>query len=202
MEIRQLTYFVAVAEELSFVRAADRLHIVQPAVSQQIRRLERELGVPLFDRSSRHVRLTAAGERLLPEARAVLAAAGRVRQVAAVIAAGADGILRVGTSQGLGERLDLVLDELGKTAPRLQVRLVSAPVAERIARVRAGELDAAFVRAVTTAPGVELLPVWQDPLTVALPAAHPLAARPTIHLVAIERHSAAAGAPAGQPAVP
>jgi DNA-binding transcriptional LysR family regulator len=183
VEIRQLTYFVTVAEELSFVRAADRLHIVQPAVSQQIRRLERELGVPLFDRSSRHVRLTAAGERLLPEARAVLAAAGRVRQVAAVIAAGADGILRVGTSQGLGERLDLVLDALGKTAPRLQVRLVSVPVAERIARVRAGELDAAFVRAVTTAPGVELLPMWQDPLTVALPAAHPLAAQPTVHLL-------------------
>jgi DNA-binding transcriptional LysR family regulator len=182
VEIRQLTYFVTVAEELSFGRAAERLHIVQPAVSQQIRRLERELGVPLFDRSSRHVRLTAAGERLLPEARAVLAAAGRARQVAAGIAVGADGVLRVGTSQGLGERLDQVLHELHKTAPRLQVRLVSAPGAERIARVRAGELDAAFVRAVTAVPGVELLPMWQDPLTVALPAAHPLAGRPAIQL--------------------
>src|SRR5712672_3278690 len=120
VELRQLTYFVAVAEELSFGRAAERLHIVQPAVSQEIRRLERELGVPLFDRSSRHVRLTAAGERLLPEARAVLAAAGRVREVAA----GADGILRVGTSQGLGERLDRALEELRTTAPGLQVRLV------------------------------------------------------------------------------
>jgi DNA-binding transcriptional LysR family regulator len=182
VEIRQLTYFVTVAEELSFGRAAEQLHIVQPAVSQQVRRLERELGVQLFDRSSRHVRLTAAGERLLPEARAVLAAAGRVRQVAAGIATGTDGILRVGTSQGLGERLDHVLEELRKTAPGLQVRLVSAPGAERIARVRASELDAAFVRAVTTAPGVELLPVWQEPLTVALPATHPLAARPAIQL--------------------
>ena len=100
MEIRQLAYFVTVADELSFGRAAERLHIVQPAVSQQIRRLERELGVPLFDRSSRHVRLTAAGERLLPEARAVLAAAGRVRQVAADAAAGADGILRVAPARG------------------------------------------------------------------------------------------------------
>jgi DNA-binding transcriptional LysR family regulator len=157
MEMRQLAYFVAVADELSFGRAAERLHIVQPAVSQQVRRLERELGVPLFDRSS-HVRLTAAGERLLPEARAVLAAADRVRQVAADVAAGADGILRVGTSQGLGERLDRTLEELRKTAPGLQVRLVSAPAAERVARVRAGELDAAYVRAVTSAPGVELLP--------------------------------------------
>ena len=182
VELRQLTYFVAVAEELSFGRAAERLHIVQPAVSQQIRRLERELGVPLFDRSSRHVGLTAAGERLLPEARAVLAAARRARQIATGIAAGAEGILRVGTSQGLGERLDHVLEQLRRIAPCLQVRLVSAPGAERIARVRSGELDAAFVRAVTTAAGVELLPVWQDPLTVALPATHPLAAQPAIQL--------------------
>jgi len=182
VEIRQLAYFAAVAEELSFGRAAERLHIVQPAVSQQIRRLERELGVPLFDRSSRHVRLTAAGERLLPEARAVLAAVGRVRQVAADVAAGVGGILRVGTSQGLGERLDRTLEELRKTAPGLQVRLISAPAAERVARVRAGELDAAFVRAVTSAPGVELLPMWRDPLTVALPATHPLAAQPAIQL--------------------
>jgi DNA-binding transcriptional LysR family regulator len=136
VEIRQLTYFVTVADELSFGRAAQRLHIVQPAVSQQIRRLERELGVALFDRSSRHVRLTAAGERLLPEARAVLAAASRARQVAAGIAVGAEGILRIGSSQGLGDRLDQVLGELAKTAPGLQVRLVSTPVAERIAGPR------------------------------------------------------------------
>jgi DNA-binding transcriptional LysR family regulator len=182
VEIRQLAYFVTVAEELSFGRAAERLHIVQPAVSQQIRRLERELGVPLFDRSSRHVRLTAAGERLLPEARAVLAAAGRARQVAAGIAAGTEGILRLGTSQGLGERLDRTLEELRQTAPGLQVRLVSVPPTERVARVRTGELDAAFVRAMTSVPSVELLPTWQDPLTGALPAAHPLAAQPAIKL--------------------
>src|SRR6266496_3212464 len=159
VEIRQLTYFVTLAEELSFGRAAERLHIVQPAVSQQIRRLERELGVPLFDRSSRHVRLTAAGECLLPEARAVLAAVGQVRQVAAGVVAGVGGILRVGTSQGLGERLDRTLEELRKAAPGLQVRLVSAPAA-----------------------GVELLPMWREPLTVALAATHPLAAQPAVKL--------------------
>src|SRR5437868_5418075 len=132
VEIRQLACFVTVAEELSFGRAAQQLHVVQPAVSQQVRRLERELGVQLFDRSSRHVRLTSAGERLLPEARAVLAAAGRTRQIAASIAAGTDGLLRVGTSQGLGERLEQVLEKLRTAAPGLEVRLVSAAVAERL----------------------------------------------------------------------
>jgi DNA-binding transcriptional LysR family regulator len=166
------------------------------------RRLERELGVLLLDRSSRHVRLTAAGERLLPEARAVLAAAGRVRQVAADVAAGAGGILRVGTSQGLGERLDRTLEELRKTAPGLQVRLISAPAAERIAQVRSGELDAAFVRAVTAAPGIELLPTWQDPLTIALPATHPLAAPANHPASTTQRHSAAPRAPTAQSAVP
>jgi DNA-binding transcriptional LysR family regulator len=94
VEIRQLAYFAAVAEELSFARAAQRLHIVQPAVSQQVRRLERALRVQLFDRGSRHVRLTAAGERLLPEARSILSAVQRTRQVAAEIADGTDGMLR------------------------------------------------------------------------------------------------------------
>jgi len=182
VEIRQLVYFAAVAEELSFARAAQRLHIVQPAVSQQIRRLERELGVQLFDRTSRRVRLTAAGERLLPEAHSVLSATDKTRQVAAELAAGTPGILRLGTSQGLGERLDEVLSELARDAPALQVRLIAAPAAERVARVRSGELDAAFVRNATAVAGVELLPTWDEPLAVALPATHSLAAEPVVHL--------------------
>jgi DNA-binding transcriptional LysR family regulator len=182
VEIRQLVYLAAVAEELSFARAAQRLHIVQPAASQQIRRLERELGVQLFDRTSRYVRLTAAGERLLPEARNVLSAVERTRHVAAEIVAGTDGILRLGTSQGLGDRLDEVLSELARDAPALQVRLVAASAAERIAQVRSGGLDAAFVRNATAVAGVELLPMWGEPLAVALPATHCLAAEPIVHL--------------------
>jgi DNA-binding transcriptional LysR family regulator len=182
VEIRQLVYFAAVAEELSFARAAQRLHIVQPAVSQQVRRLERELGVQLFDRTSRHVRLTAAGQRLLPEARSVLAAADKTRQLAAEIAAGTQAILRLGTSQGLGERLDAVLSDLARDAHALQVRLVAAPARQRIAQVRSDVLDAAFVRSVSAVAGVELLPMWDEPLAVALPATHPLAAEPLVHL--------------------
>ncbi|MFD9886556.1 LysR family transcriptional regulator [Streptomyces alboflavus] len=178
MELRQLQYFAAVADAGGFSRAAERLGIVQSAVSQQVRRLERELGVVLFDRSTRHVRLSAAGERLLPEARAVLAAAHRTRQVAADIAAGDEGLLRLGTVQGPGDRTYRLLDALRRTAPRLRVRLRRLPLAERLAAVRSGELDAALVRAAATAPGLELLPVWRDPLYVALPDDHPAAAAP------------------------
>jgi DNA-binding transcriptional LysR family regulator len=175
MELRQLRYFATVAEELGFGRAAERLHIVQPAVSQQVRRLERELGVRLFDRSTRQVRLTAAGERLLPEALATLASAERLRTAAADIAAGTDGVLRIGTSQGLGDRLDRVLEKL-----RLPVRLRALDVAARLDAVRNGELDAAFVRLLTATRGLEVVPLWSDRLVAALPAAHPLAARPTL----------------------
>jgi DNA-binding transcriptional LysR family regulator len=182
VEIRQLAYFAAVAEELSFARAAQRLHIVQPAVSQQVRRLERELGVRLFERTSRRVRLTAAGERLLPEARGVLSAADRTRQVAAEIAAGDTGVLRLGTSQGLGERLGDILGELARQASGVEVRLVAATAGERLEQVRAGGLDAAFVRNAGAVAGVELLPMWDEPLAVALPAAHPLAGEPAVTL--------------------
>ncbi|MET9343368.1 LysR family transcriptional regulator [Nonomuraea sp. NPDC003804] len=182
MELRQLQYFVAVAEEGGFARAAERLSIVQSAVSQQIQRLERELGVRLFDRSTRHVSLSGAGERLLAEARAVLAAADRTRQVAADIAAGTDGVLRLGVIQGPGDRIFQVLAELSRLAPRLRVRPRRLPLAERLAAVRSGELDAAFVRAMTAAPGLELLPVWTDALYVALPSSDPRAEAPDLRL--------------------
>ncbi|MGW3174234.1 LysR family transcriptional regulator [Streptomyces sp. NPDC001153] len=177
MELRQLSYFVAVAEELHFGRAAERLHIVQSAVSQQIQRLERELGAELFDRSPRRVRLTGAGERLLPEARAVLAAAERAR---AAVAAPAG--LRLGTSTGLGAHLDRVLAAFAERAPEVPVELVSLPAGERLARVAAGRLDAAFVRSADPPAGVRVVPLWPDPLVAAVPAAHPLARQAEIEL--------------------
>jgi DNA-binding transcriptional LysR family regulator len=177
MELRQLSYFVAVAEELHFGRAAERLHIVQSAVSQQIQRLERELGAELFDRSPRRVRLTGAGERLLPEARAVLAAAEKAR---AAVAAPAG--LRLGTSTGLGAHLDRVLAAFAERAPEVPVELVSLPAEERLNRVAAGRLDAAFVRSAEPPAGVRVLPLWPDPLVAALPATHPLARQGEIDL--------------------
>jgi DNA-binding transcriptional LysR family regulator len=182
VELRQLRYFVTVAEELHFGRAAGRLHIVQSAVSQQIRRLERELGAELFDRTPRTVRLTPAGRLLLPEAHAVLAAADRARAVLAD-AAGVNGAtLRLGTSDGLGDHLDQVLSALAEYVPQLSVELMSAPTRARLDQVRAHELDATFVRGITESPGLRLIPLWLDQLTIALPIDHPLADAASVDL--------------------
>jgi DNA-binding transcriptional LysR family regulator len=179
MELRQLEYFVAVAEELHFGRAAERLHIGQPAVSQQLRRLEREFGAELFDRSPRHVRLTAAGQSLLPEAREVLAAVARARAAVAAVPEVRAATLRLGTSTGLGEHLERLLDTLARLAPDVGVELTAAPTAERLDQVADGQLDAAFVRGPVQdeGRGLRAVALWRDPLLAALPARHPLAAR-------------------------
>ncbi len=173
MELRQLEYFVAVAEHLHFGRAAEALSIGRPAVSQQIARLERELGVALFDRSARTVRLTDTGSRLVVEAHAVLAAVDRAR-AAVLPPTGQPRILRLGSSTGMGGRLDAVLQALRESLPATDVMLTSAPTQARLDRVLSGQLDGAFVRGVEAARGIELIEVWRDRLLVALPAGHHL----------------------------
>jgi DNA-binding transcriptional LysR family regulator len=184
VELRQLRYFVTVAEELHFGRAAERLHIAQPAVSQQVQRLERELKVQLLDRSPRRVRLTEAGQRFLPAARNVLIAADQARASVAELAGGRAEVFRLGTVTGLGARLDNILDAFAERLPHVQVELVTLTVRERLAQVADGRLDAAFVRApaVEDTPDLEYLRAWDDPLIAALPARHPLAAHETVRL--------------------
>ncbi|NDL57071.1 LysR family transcriptional regulator [Phytoactinopolyspora mesophila] len=186
MELRQLRYFVTVAEHLHFGRAAQQLHIVQPAVSQQVRRLERELGVTLFDRSPRQVRLTRAGERLLPEAHAVLAAADRTAAVAAGLTAAQQGTLRIGTSPGLSSRLAGGLDVLANQCPDIDVQLDSRPVGQQLESVRNGDLDVAFLRGM---PGklaedstINAVPLLEEPVRIALTATHQLATRRRLRL--------------------
>ncbi|RMI33935.1 LysR family transcriptional regulator [Nocardia stercoris] len=183
MELHQLSYFVTVAEELHFGRAAQRLHIVQSAVSQQVRRLERELGIELFQRTSRSVTLTAAGARFLPAAREVLAAAARARASVADLLPATT--LRLGTCGGLGDHLDRILEQLPQ---QFTVDLVAVPARERIEQVRSGQLDAAFVRNMTDHPELQRIPLWDEPLVVALSAKHPLAARDAIPLAELAAH--------------
>ncbi|MGH4031215.1 LysR family transcriptional regulator [Actinomycetota bacterium Odt1-20B] len=182
MELRQAHYFLAVAEELHFGRAAERLRIVQPTVSQQIRRLEREVGLDLFERTTRSVRLTPAGEVFLPHARALVEAERAGLAAMAALRSEEEAVLRIGTNVGLGVRLDRLLDDLAERAPQLAVELVGVPAADRLQKVRDGELDAAFIRGLARSPGLDLLPVWRDPLVAALPASHPLAAADRVAL--------------------
>jgi DNA-binding transcriptional LysR family regulator len=181
VELRQIVYFVAVAEHLHFGRAAEALSIGQPAVSQQVARLERELGVELIDRTPRHVILTRAGVQFLPEARAVLAAVERARcSVTSSQTPRSARRLRLGGSDGLGDRLEAVLGVLAAADPPIHAELVTASTRARLERVAAGQLDAAFVRGLTSARGVELIDMWQDRVLVALPVTSPLADRDVV----------------------
>jgi DNA-binding transcriptional LysR family regulator len=181
VEVRQLEYFVAVAEHLHFGRAAEALAIGQPAVSQQVARLERTLGTTLLDRSPRTVRLTESGTRFLPEARKVLVALEQARAAVRPPAC-TSRVFRLGTCTGLGSRLNRFLAALGETSDGAGVELTSLSTRSRLERVQAGQLDAAFVRGVDSAPGVEIVDVWLDRLKVVLPADHPLAVASRVSL--------------------
>lgn len=178
MELRALHYFVTVAEELHFGCAAQRLRIVQPAVSQQIARLERELGTRLLDRSPRRVALTESGHRVLAAARVALAAADDVR-----LAAGTpDNRVSIGTAAGLTDRLERGIDALRAHHPTFEVVLVDLPVPERLAALRRGDLDLALARGVVSAPGLRVLPAWSEPLLAIVSADHPVSGRDSVSI--------------------
>ena len=145
MELYQLRTFAAVADENHLTRAAERLHLSQPAVSGHIKALEGELGVRLFERASTGMQLTSAGSELLERARRVLSAADDVKQAAKQMQGDIAGLLRVGTvadpeSNRLGELLALARD----THPRLKLELHHAMSGAALAGVQSGELDASF----------------------------------------------------------
>ncbi|HEX7303043.1 LysR family transcriptional regulator [Lentzea sp.] len=171
MELRTLQYFVTVAEELHFGNAAKRLRIVQSAVSQQIARFERELGVRLLDRTSRTVRLTPAGERVLAAARDTLSAAARVRLVAGEL----DTSVRIGVATCVTPRLDRALARLREGDRVVEPELVDLPVGARVDAVRNGELDVALVRGAFTGTTVTATPAWSEPLHVVVSRRHSFA---------------------------
>jgi DNA-binding transcriptional LysR family regulator len=186
VELRQLTVFVAVAEEGSFTRAADRLHVVQSAVSAAVRNLERELGARLFDRSTHKVSLSHAGRALLPEARATLAAAAGARDAVDAVRGGVGGSIVLGTMQAQGMRaIDVagLLAEFRSEHPAVHVQIHHGSSLEMTTKVREGELDLAFVAAPDQRfPGVELLPLASEPIVLAVPTDHPLAALTRVKL--------------------
>ena len=145
MELRHLRYFLAVAEAKTVSRAAERIRISQPALSRQIHDLEAELGVRLFDRAGRTLRLTGAGEDLLVYGRSVLKEAEAFRERARVLQRGDTGVLHVGaTPQTLQRLFPSVLDRCRRTMPGIDVRLIEAHPAALLDLVRRGDLHLAF----------------------------------------------------------
>jgi DNA-binding transcriptional LysR family regulator len=171
MELRQLRYFVTLAEELHFGRAAEREHIVQSALSQQVQRLERELGVRLVERSTHHVRLTASGAVFLVEARQILAHVDRAAGVARS-AVGAAATLRVGIIDSSYDSMPQILHEVQAGYPGLVIHQVEVSVPEQFQRLTDGRLDVGIGRAALAPPQVASLLFRQDPLGVLVTSGH------------------------------
>src|SRR6516162_10976519 len=146
MELRQLTYFVAIAEERNFTRAAERIPIAQPSISQQIRRLEAELGERLFLRDRRGIRLTPAGQALLPHARTTLQDAEGGREAVAALSGLLTGRLTVGLVHPLPDRRFLhLLGAFHRTHPRIELTLIEDQTDALLAALAAGQLHAALI---------------------------------------------------------
>jgi DNA-binding transcriptional LysR family regulator len=176
MELRHLRYFVAVAEELNFRRAAERLRVAQPALSSQIKNLEQELGVKLFDRTTRSVQLTPTGQVFLSEARGILTATNHAEQLVRKAELGLVGTLRLGViTPATGPLLARVLRHFHQKFPGVQLSLSALPTTEQLKRLRAGELDAGLLRPPVVSPDFETRFVEQAPQMLALPAGHRLA---------------------------
>lgn len=182
MDLRQLRTFVAVAAERHFGRAAERLHIAQPAVSQQIRALEAALDTRLFDRTSRSVELTAAGRTLLAGAPEILERMAQLAEATRARGRVLRGELRLNYARTapVGIATDIV-EEFRRRHPEVTLLTDSATTARSVAELREGALDVAFVRLpIEDQPELTVLEVGRDPLVAALPVRHRLARRGTL----------------------
>lgn len=183
MNLRQITYFIAVAEELSFRAAAQRLNVSQPPVSIQIRELEAELGVRLFDRSTQKVALTDAGAVFLRRARAIARSLEDARDEIAAMA-GSGGVLRLGyMSSAMLYTLSPILARLRAMSGRMTLGLHQMPPDDQLRAVARGEIDAGFVdfsagrgRVWVGDETLHLQTVWHESLVATLPPDHPKAA--------------------------
>jgi DNA-binding transcriptional LysR family regulator len=178
MELRGLRYFLAVAQELHFGRAAARLHISQPPLTQHIKKLESDLGVLLFDRNKHSVKLTPAGSALLHEARRVLGDVDGLRRVVHVAQSGETGVLRVGfmSSAPFARARDLY-GCLARDLPGVSVTWHGLTTSEQIRALRNDQIDLGLLHLPADTEGFALLPVVRDKLMVAVHASHPHAGR-------------------------
>jgi DNA-binding transcriptional LysR family regulator len=186
LDLRLVEYFVAVAEELHFGRAAARLHIAQPSLSQQIRRLEEQLGVTLLERTSRRVELTPAGEALLREGRTTVNHARRAVQ--AVRAAAHERITVGFYGSAASELLPQALSAFAERHPGIEVT-VRELLMGSVAEILDGRVDVAFTRLLPEQTEVEVEVIAHEPRVAALPAAHPLATRGSLKFADLRHES-------------
>src|SRR5918999_5459883 len=182
LDPRLLRPFVVLAEELHFGRAAQRLHVTQPALSQQVKRLEGQLGVELFARTRANVALTEAGEAILEPARTAVGAAADADRVAAEFAGGERGSLRIGISPGTHELTQGLLAELRERWPGLAFEAKQDNSGVLCADVAAGRLDMAIAFEPEAVAGTACEEISREPAVVAVGAEHPLAARERVSL--------------------
>jgi DNA-binding transcriptional LysR family regulator len=199
-ELRQLRAFVAVAETLNFTRAAERLHLGQQAVSKTVGQLERELGVPLLERTTREVRLTAAGSALLAAGRDVLASADRAFDAARAAGRGLAGTVRVGVSPavGPGDRPELVR-ALRAGADDLSVSLIEVRPGDVVRALRDRRVELVIARTAPDEAEVESAALRPTPAVVFLPRDHRLAGRASVRLAELDGERLLTWNPPGSP---
>jgi DNA-binding transcriptional LysR family regulator len=183
MELRHLRYFAAVAEELHFRRAAERLHISQPPLSQQIRRLEEELDVQLLERSRRRVELTPAGAEFYVRAKEILDAVEDAARLARQVQRGDVGGLSIGfVGSAMYSMVPDVLRAFRSRRPAVDLRLRELTTAAQLDQLESGRIDVAFVRPSAPRDGIAVERVLREDIVVALPESSPLAGRDEIEL--------------------
>ena len=186
MELRHFRYVIAVGETLHFGRAAERLNISQPPLSQQIRQVEEELGVKLFHRTKRQVQLTEAGRIFMDEARIILAYAERARSLAARVSHGEVGQLTIGVIGPADGQIFVDIFRLfAKRHPRVRIILRNLNTAQQTQAIREGRLHVGFLAPPVDDAALTVERVARFPIMLALPRNHPLASRPFVPLLAV-----------------
>ena len=188
MDLRQLRYFVAVAEELSFSRAARKVHLSQPPLSRQVARLEQELGVQLLHRTTHEVSLSEAGTAFLAEARQLLALSVRAGEAARRASRGETGLIRVGfIGSALYSFLPALLRAYRQAYPDVQLALTQLTIAQQAEALRDRAIDVGVIRQAIVDDALVMRCVVKEPFVVAMPLDHPFAGRQKVALRSLAR---------------
>ena len=189
MELRHLRYFVMVAEELNFTKAAKRLQVAQPALSRQIHDLEKEIGVQLFDRNSSRVFLTDAGRRFLNEVRVVLQHAAQAVEAARQVKAGAVGTIRLGIGKGLGDVVSRIINDYLRLFPGVEIDVKDIASGFQNEAFSGRKIDVGFMRPPVDDLQLASEPLFRERFSVVVRKASPLAKRKSLRLKDLSRES-------------